>query len=181
MVLEGLQDNSQSIKENATDFFALNRTPEQWKLKVLFVKAGYARAGDFIIEPPYKLIGKSLIRDGMHNVKEAKELESELLSLGFKVQYITDSDSNGRIYYANSEEDLTNLIKSEKSDFITMSRLYGIPETAIQAYPDNLLDYKQVPEEIKNNPLYETLPFLLSKNHFMEEWQGSSLDLEYHL
>lgn len=168
--MAGLNQEEKISAEEALP--TLSNEPKQWRLKTLLVKASFAKIGGFALEPPFKVVDRKAYYEGTHDAQEAKNIIKELKVIGFETSYITTEDGVGRITFANNMSDLETYNSHTDADAQEMGRLYGFPETAIKAYPDQLIKPKDLPQAIQENPLFDLIPFLMSKSNFQEEWDG---------
>ena len=153
------------------EFPVLSSFDEQWRLKFLLVKAGIHPAGEIDFEPTMIIRSGKIDRAKSHDTRLANSAVEELKRLGLAVNYITDEDSIGRIFFSNKVGDLEKLMTARRlMDEHLMGEMYGIPLTAVNAYPDNILSEQEIPEEIRNHPLYNSLMFAPSKTHYLAEW-----------
>jgi len=114
------------------------------------------------------------------------ELNTMLIDAGFETRLgpeTRDPHSTYRdreIMYANSIENAEKLLKvrgrteemEERERDMEMGRLYGFPETSINAYVDdhtNMIGQDNLPEDIKSQDCMALFAFMFSKEHLEEE------------
>lgn len=153
----------------------INWQPDQNRFQILLVKAGFAKISSLSIYPPYKEIPgqDDLVADGKANMQKVMGTVDELRYLGFAVDFHHDDQGAAQIIFANKMVDINEYEKSRLSDKLSdenQGQVFGIPKTAIEAYPNEVFKMNNLPPEVADNPLSELLPFLLSKNHYKEEW-----------
>lgn len=54
-----------------------------------------------------------------------------------------------------------------------LGEIYGFPQTSIEAFekPGEIIEYEELPEEIRNSEAYSFLTFKLSRNNYKEEFE----------
>ncbi len=157
------------VKPNETgadsgNFEAIRQYPEQSRFKVIFVKAGYAKVGEFTLGPKWKY------------EERATNTASELASLGLHTDVSVNSRGYMVVNYSASKEDLESFLKpGDDSDknmhHRNVASYFGTPETAVEGYVnDTYITDAETPDDIKNHPLFEIIHFAMSKAHFRKEW-----------
>ncbi len=155
------------------------------KIELLLVLLGEKPVGTLEIYGDYKKAGsKKYEKDReailLSEVDKAKNLLDEIglhyVISGNDMQKITDSD--GRVivsqdsitlYVARDEEKLVNIsgtISHEDS-----GRLFGFPETAIEAFLDKKekMPREELPDEVRNSECYPFLQFVVSRENWPQE------------
>lgn len=138
--------------------------PEQSRFKVIYVKAGFAQGGEFIID-------QSFAEDG-----HAEGLYSDLEDLGFFTKtYFVYGDI--LIDYCFDRGVLNKFKQTVNSDdhteyHINSARHYGIPESALKSYlEDSGVDDLDLPKSITKHPLFDTIHYKMSKANYLAEWK----------
>lgn len=164
-------DNEVMIKK----WDGINSLPEQWKLSILFVVAGYSVASDLVLSSLYRQDANGFTCIKPHDEEKARLLVEELEQLGLLVKYYKRSDGDGLIFFSYSREALAKLINNEFSaenrDKV-VGEIYGYPQTAIKGYISGdrwYYDDPDLPPELKNNPFEYYLNYALSRDHWREE------------
>lgn len=102
-------------------------------------------------------------------------VKQELRKLGFfsKISEDLPQDKNDHLSWRITYGKHARLVSMYAQRLCEQDKglLLGYPRTAVQAFPDSSLMPDAYPVEIKNHPLVDFLPFLLSKDHATEEWQ----------
>lgn len=81
-----------------------------------------------------------------------------------------------RLFVAKNQNDLEELLAVQKMPDsrerdVKLGRIYGFPETAILAYPNESISRDELPEVIRKHPYFENFfGFRLSKGNYQEEW-----------
>lgn len=151
----------------------LNWQGDYARFQIVLVKAGLQRVSSLSIYPEYIDDGSDELK-GEVNDQQVSETVKELEFLGFASTHYSTEDTSVTIDFANNEVDLTEyeeLLSQNLLDSQTQGAIFGIPQTAIDAFPDDIISLKEIPSEILNDPLGKLLPFRLSKEHWAEEWE----------
>ena len=108
------------------------------------------------------------MEDGI--AEEARQAVQELKSMELESSWYRDGDIGGRVSFAKNKVDL-DLLRSvtDQTSDEKQGQIYGIPETAIKAYPDVMPD-SQLPQDITKHPLFAAIPFMPSRANFRQEW-----------
>ncbi|MDO8610947.1 MAG: hypothetical protein Q7R95_10485 [bacterium] len=143
------------------------------RFQIVLVKAGLQRVSSLSIYPEYIDDGSEVLK-GEINDQQVLETIQELEYLGFESTHYPTVDTSVTIDFANNKFDLSEyekLLSLRLLDSKTQGAIFGIPQTAIDAFPDDVISLKEIPSEILNDPLGELLPFRLSKANWTEEWE----------
>jgi len=158
-------------------FPKLNWQPAQSRFKVMCVLAGVATIGEVGIHPTYNYSEnlKDAWPDDYHDLHHALETVDELRYLGLAVDYRNDENNVGEIAFALKEKDLleyTKMYENKTYDNKQFGNFFGIPETAVKAWPNRRLRREQTPEYISKDPLSKLLYFVLSQKNYEVEWKN---------
>ncbi len=137
----------------------LSQLPAEERIKILFTKAGLIAVGDTILPKSIEPTNFS-------------KMSGELESLGLSVDAHFDKENLPRLTYSNSRETIAEMLFHEK--FFSKSTLAGnfiLPlGSRLGTGPRVEIDQRDLPDEISKHPLYEQLPFTLSKREYSSEW-----------
>lgn len=164
-------------RELVTEVFPrLNWQPAQSRFKVMCVLAGVATIGEVSVSPTYyySQTKRNAWSAGYHDLQHAMETVDELRYLGLAVDYRNDKNGEGQISFALREADLeaySKMYETKTYDHKQFGKFYGIPETAVKAWPNKRLRHEQTPEYIEKDPLNNLIYFVLSQKNYKKEWE----------
>lgn len=165
-------------RELVTEVFPrLNWQPAQSRFKVMCVLAGVATIGEVSVNPTYyySQTKRNAWSAGYHDLQHAMETVDELRYLGLAVDYKNDENGVGGISFALKEKDLeeySKMYETKTYDHKQFGKFYGIPETAVKAWPNRRLRSEQTPEYISKDPLSKLIYFVLSQKNYVTEWEN---------
>jgi hypothetical protein len=160
---------------NANEYPLLNWQEAQTRFQLVLVKAGLCKVSSISIYPPFINDGTDELKPGEIEQAKVDNTVNELVRLGFRARSSVTDDGSALIEFANTEAELQEIEKLRQEnnyDSQTQGDIYGIPQTAIEAFPHNVFSPNEIPKEITSNPLSELLPFLPSKEHYASEWRA---------
>ena len=158
----------QPEKAQDGEFQGIKSIDVQARFKILYVKAGFAKAGHI-------LLGQRGRDDEL-----AKQISDELLSLGMVSS--TEVASNNHIYinYSDNKKDFDDFISASNQVAGDISqthrvngKFYGTPQTAIDGHAnDTQFQYYDLPKDILENPISRLIHYSMSKEHYKQEWKS---------
>jgi len=160
----------------------------QEKIELLLVLGGFKKANeqDFESEEWYDGQSKKSVADekmksyekllsdaGLVFEKRHKETKSRVARVEDNYEYVRNIE-RVRYIFAKAQEDIEKYKQAERAESDELlGEIYGFPQSSVKAFgePEAIMEYKDLPDETRNDPAYGFLTFKLSKNNFQEEFK----------